>query len=80
MDSTMTKIAKGGAGAADMAAINPGRGPASQIDLDAFRLLDFVEALGPDELDIVEEPIELGDIAARLEGNPKAVLFRAVGP
>ena len=55
-------------------------GPAPQMDLDAFRLKAFVEALGPDELEIVEEPVELGDIAARLEGNPKAVLFRAVGP
>src|SRR5262249_41946233 len=32
-----------------------------------------------DELAIVREPTELADIAAVLEGNPKAVLFRAVG-
>ena len=71
MDSTMTKIATGG--------VETGE-PAVQMDLDAFRLRAFVEALGPDELEIVEEPVELGDIAARLEGNPRAVLFRAVGP
>ena len=63
-----------------MPKIAKGRAEGADIDLDAFRLLDFVEALGPDELEIVEEAIELGDIAARLEGNPKAVLFRAVGP
>ena len=54
--------------------------PAPQMDLDAFRLRGFVEALGPDELEIVEAPVELGDIAARLEGNPRAVLFRQAGP
>jgi UbiD family decarboxylase len=53
---------------------------APQMDLDAFRLLGFVESLGPDELEVVEAPTELGDIAARLEGNPRAVLFRQVGP
>ena len=76
----MPKIAKGGAEGEDVTATIQARGPAPQIDLDAFRLLGFVEALGPDELEIVEEPVELGDIAARLEGNPRAVLFRAVGP
>ena len=53
---------------------------AVQMDLEAFRLKAFVDALGPDELEIVEEPVELGDIAAKLEGNPRAVLFRQVGP
>lgn len=48
--------------------------------LDAFRLRAFVEALGPDELETVDEPVELADIARRLEGNPKAVWFRKVGP
>lgn len=54
--------------------------PGLAADADALRLLDFVEALGPDELEIVDEPVALGEVAARLEGNPKAVLFRAVGP
>jgi UbiD family decarboxylase len=70
----MTKFAGGETEAPDV------REPAPQLDLDAFRLKAFVEALGTDELEIVEEPVELGDIAARLEGNPRAVLFRAVGP
>jgi UbiD family decarboxylase len=75
MDPAMTKV---GEAPADTAALP--RGPAAQMDLDAFRLKRFVEALGPEELEIVDEPIALGDIAARLEGNPRAVLFRAVGP
>ena len=28
----------------------------------------------------MREPTDLADVAAILEGNPKAVLFRAVGP
>jgi len=51
-----------------------------EANAEAFRLRSFVEALGPDELEIVEESVDLADIAGRLEGNPKAVLFRAVGP
>ena len=48
-------------------------------DFDRFRLRRFVEGLG-DELAVVETPTDLADIAGILEGNPKAVLFRAVGP
>jgi UbiD family decarboxylase len=54
--------------------------PKLDIDLESCRLRSFVEALGGDELEIVEAPVELADVAARLEGNPKAVLFRKVGP
>ena len=50
------------------------------VDCEAYRLRAFVEALGPDELEIVSDPVDLADIAARLEGNPKAVLFEKVGP
>ena len=50
-----------------------------EIDLENCRLRSFVEALGDDELEIVDDPIDLADVAARLEGNPKAVLFRKVG-
>lgn len=53
---------------------------AQSVDLHAFRLRNFVEGLGPDQLDIVEEAVDLADVPARLEGNPKAVLFRQVGP
>jgi 2,5-furandicarboxylate decarboxylase 1 len=48
-------------------------------DVDRFRLRRFVEGLG-DELQTVGEATELADVADILEGNPKAVLFRAVGP
>src|SRR5262249_30012514 len=52
--------------------------PSAPTDFNRFRLRRFVEGLG-DELAIVREPTELADVAAILEGNPKAVLFRAVG-
>ena len=51
----------------------------ASADFDRFRLRRFVEDLG-DELQTVGEATELADVAAILEGNPKAVLFRAVGP
>src|SRR5205807_7118168 len=40
----------------------------------------FVEGLGTDELEIRAEPIDLADVATALEGNARAVLFRAAGP
>src|SRR3954466_13897280 len=49
--------------------------------MDRFRLRRFVEELArSDELDIRNEPVDLADVAEGLEGNPRAVLFRAVGP
>ena len=50
------------------------------VDCEAYRLQTFVEGLGPDELEIVSDSVDLADIAARLEGNPKAVWFQKVGP
>jgi 2,5-furandicarboxylate decarboxylase 1 len=50
------------------------------VDFDRFRLRRFVETLGPDELETRQEPTDLADVAEVFEGNPKAVLFRAVGP
>ena len=50
------------------------------LDLDRFRLRRFVEELGADELDTRAEPTDLADVAAALEGNARAVHFRAVGP
>src|SRR5262245_50329423 len=50
-------------------------------DTDAFRLKNFVDrlvALG--ECEVVDRPIDLVDVAAVLDGNPRAVLFTAVGP
>jgi 2,5-furandicarboxylate decarboxylase 1 len=51
----------------------------TQADFERFRLRRFVEDLG-DDLETIAAPTELADVAARLEGNPKAVLFGAVGP
>jgi UbiD family decarboxylase len=65
------------------AAIAPARSTstAADIDVERFRLRRFVESLaGHGELDEVREPLELVDLGARLDGNPKAVLFRAAGP
>ena len=51
------------------------------IDFDRFRLRRFIDGLaGSSELDIRSEPVELAGIAEVLEGNSKAVLFRAAGP
>jgi UbiD family decarboxylase len=40
----------------------------------------FVESLGADELDACDAAIDLAVLAGVMEGNSKAVLFRAVGP
>ncbi len=53
-------------------------GPAA--DVQRFGLRSFVErlvALG--ECEVHEAPIDLVDVAARLDGNPKAVWFRNAG-
>ena len=48
---------------------------------DRYRLRTFVDQLAEaGELEVVEEAIDLSDIGSRLDGNPKAVLFRAAGP
>jgi UbiD family decarboxylase len=47
-------------------------------EFERFRLRRFVEGLGED-LETVHAATDLADVAAKLEGNPKAVLFRAVG-
>jgi UbiD family decarboxylase len=50
-------------------------------DFDRFRLRRYIEELaGTAELEIRDAPIDLAGIAEVLEGNPKAVLFRAAGP
>jgi UbiD family decarboxylase len=51
------------------------------MDFDRFRLRRYVEALAAiGELDTRDQPLDLAGIAEVLEGNPKAVLFRAAGP
>src|ERR1700681_4367488 len=52
----------------------------SAADCDRFRLRGFIESLPPDELETRGAPIDLADVAAALEDNPKAVMFGAVGP
>jgi len=53
---------------------------ASTTDFDRFRLRRFVEDLPADELVTVDQATDLAAVASILEGNPKAVHFRAVGP
>jgi UbiD family decarboxylase len=51
------------------------------VDLERFGLRRLVEIFDREgELETVEEPIDLIDVAARLDGNPKAVLFKKAGP
>jgi UbiD family decarboxylase len=51
------------------------------LDFDRFRLRSFLDTLREaGELEMREDPVDLADIAAALEANPKAVLFRKVGP
>lgn len=53
----------------------------TQPDTEKFRLRRFVEKLVQQgECVIHDEPIALIDVAAVLDGNPKAVWFRNVGP
>src|SRR5712675_2445507 len=53
----------------------------SYPDTEKFRLRSFVERLVQQGQCVVhDQPIDLIDIAAVLDGNPKAVWFRNVGP
>src|SRR5580704_634613 len=53
----------------------------SAIDTERFRLRNFVEKLTEcGECEVRHEPTDLVDVAAVLEGNPRAVHFTAVGP
>ncbi len=54
---------------------------AGDQDVERFRLGAFVDLIDRQgELERYREPIDLIDIAAQLDGNPKAVLFEAAGP
>lgn len=47
---------------------------------DRFRLRAFVDLLRQEnELQTVDQPVELGEIASYLDGNPKAVHIKSVG-
>ena len=51
------------------------------IDTERFRLRNFVEKLVDcGECEVREEPIDLVDVGGVLEGNPRAVHFKAAGP
>lgn len=50
------------------------------MDFDRFRLRTFLQGLPTEECATLDAPIELAGIGAVLENNPRAVLFRAVGP
>jgi UbiD family decarboxylase len=51
------------------------------IDTERFRLRNFVEHLvASRECEVREEPVDLFDVASALDGNPRAVLFKAAGP
>ena len=45
------------------------------IDLERFRLRRFLDSLPAAELERIARPVELGDVAAALEGNARAVWF-----
>jgi 2,5-furandicarboxylate decarboxylase 1 len=65
------------------AAIAAARSTAAAVnaDVERFRLRSFVESLvAHGELDEVTQQLDLVELGARLDGNPKAVLFRAAGP
>ena len=50
-------------------------------DTERFRLRRFVERLVQlGECEIHDTPIDLVDVGAVLDGNPKATWFKAVGP
>jgi UbiD family decarboxylase len=54
--------------------------PAAGPDCEAFRLRTVLDRLrDAGELEVVEEQTALADLAARMDGNPRAVLFRRAG-
>ena len=50
------------------------------MDFERFRLRRFLESLDSAQLERIETPVALADVARILEGNPKAVWFTRVGP
>jgi UbiD family decarboxylase len=49
------------------------------MDFERFRLRRFLESLPAGEIERVTRPVALGDVAAALEGNPRAVWFASAG-
>jgi UbiD family decarboxylase len=53
----------------------------NKIDTERFRLRNFVEKLVDlGECEVHNVPIDLIDVGGVLDGNPRAVLFKSVGP
>ena len=51
------------------------------IDTERFRLRNFVsELIETGECEVHDKPIDLIDVGEVLDGNPRAVLFKAAGP
>ena len=51
------------------------------IDTERFRLRNFVDKLvEAGECEVHNAPIDLVDVGGVLDGNPRAVLFKAAGP
>ena len=48
-------------------------------DLDQFRLRTFLEELGSDEVQVIDTPTKLSEVAKLLHGNRKAVWFKKPG-
>src|SRR5689334_12671193 len=55
------------------------RASPSDMDLERFRLRRFLQSLPAEELERLEAAVALGDVAARLEGNARAVWFASAG-
>src|SRR5712675_1012332 len=53
---------------------------AAAADFEQFRLRRYIESLDGDTLERRDQPTDLADVAAALDGNARVVLFAAVGP
>ena len=54
---------------------------AGDVDFDRFRLRRLVDRLvDRGEVEVHEEPVDLIDVAGHLDGNPKALYFKNLGP
>lgn len=55
--------------------------PTQGLDLDRFRLRHFIDSqIGLGEVDVIDDPQPLIELARHMEGNRQAVLFRKAGP
>lgn len=53
----------------------------TELDFDRFRLRNFIDSqIGSGEIDVIDGPQALIDLAGHMDGNPRAVLFRKAGP